>query len=158
MVLSVLISLLLAGVLLVLSVIDIRTHRLPDVLTLPLIAIGLSLGFWADPGLASAVRLVGAALGYFVLWALSRLFLRLRGYHGLGLGDAKLLAAAGAWLGPFALAPLMLVASASALLSIGGLALAGRRFTSRTAIPFGPFLSLGFFALWSAHVAGWSFP
>lgn len=97
MVLSVLISLLLAGVLLVLSVIDIRTHRLPDILTLPLIAIGLSLGFGVDPGLAFEVRLVGAALGHFVLWALSRLFRRLRGYHGLGLGDAKLLAAAGAY-------------------------------------------------------------
>lgn len=97
MVLPVLISLLLAGVLLVLSVIDIRTHRLPDILTLPLIAIGLSLSFWVDPGLAFEVRLVGVALGFVTLWALSMLFLRLRGYHGLGLGDAKLPAAAGAY-------------------------------------------------------------
>jgi leader peptidase (prepilin peptidase) / N-methyltransferase len=155
---SVFATAVLGSTLLVLSLIDIRTHRLPDSLTLPLAAIGLSLPFWMEAGLPFELRLVGTAIGFASLWAIAALFRRLRGYDGLGLGDAKLLGAAGAWLGPYALAPLMLIATCVALIAIGGAVLAGQRVSARTAIPFGPFLCLGFFTMWMAQQLGWSFP
>lgn len=149
---------LLGSTLLALSLIDLRTHRLPDILTLPLAALGLSLPFWAEGGLPFELRLIGLAIGFAALWAIAALFQRLRSYDGLGLGDAKLLGAAGAWLGPFALAPVMLIATCAALLAVGCAVLLGHKVTTRTAIPFGPFLCLGFFALWIAQQLGWSFP
>ena len=53
--------------------------------------------------------LLATALGFVSLWAVARLCRSLRGIDGLGLGDAKLLATAGAWLGPLYLAPVVLV-------------------------------------------------
>jgi leader peptidase (prepilin peptidase)/N-methyltransferase len=149
---------LLGAALLALSLIDLRTHRLPDIVTLPLAAIGLSLPFWTETALLIELRVIGLGVGFVSLWAIAALFRRLRGYDGLGLGDAKLLGAAGAWFGPFALAPLMLIATCAALLAVGGAALAGHKVSARTAIPFGPFLCLGFFTLWIAQQLGWSFP
>ncbi len=155
---SVFVTAVLGSTLLALSLIDIRTHRLPDILTLPLAALGLSLPFWAEGGLPFDLRLVGLGVGFAALWAIATLFRRLRGYDGLGLGDAKLLGAAGAWLGPFALAPLMLIATCAALLAVGGAVLVGHKVTARTAIPFGPFLCVGFLTMWMAQQLGWSFP
>lgn len=155
---SVFATALLGSMLLTLSLIDIRAHRLPDILTLPLAVVGLSLPLWDEGELPFELRLIGLGVGFAALWAIATLFRRLRGYDGLGLGDAKLLGAAGAWLGPFALAPLMLIATCAALLAVGGAALAGQRVTAHTAIPFGPFLCLGFFALWITQQLGWGFP
>lgn len=155
---SVFATALLGSTLLALSLIDLRTHRLPDLLTLPLAALGLSLPLWTETALPLEQRLIGLVLGFATLWAIATLFRRLRGYDGLGLGDAKLLGAAGAWLGPLALAPVMLIATSAALLAVGGAVLVGQKVTARTAIPFGPFLCLGFFALWIAQQLGWSFP
>jgi leader peptidase (prepilin peptidase)/N-methyltransferase len=155
---SVFATAVLGSTLLVLSLIDIRTHRLPDILTLPLAAVGLPLPFWTETALPFELRLIGLGVGFAALWAIATLFRRLRGYDGLGLGDAKLLGAAGAWLGPYALAPLMLIATCVALIAIGGAALLGHKVSARTAIPFGPFLCLGFFTMWMAQQLGWSFP
>jgi leader peptidase (prepilin peptidase)/N-methyltransferase len=142
--------LLMAG-----SVIDARTLRLPDWVTLSLVAIGLMVS-WAThgaPGLASAA--VGAACGFAALWMVAALYRRWSGAEGLGLGDAKLLAAAGAWLGPLALAPVVLIASVTALLFLAGRALAGHSASRRTVVPFGPFLSLGFAGVWGLAQIGW---
>lgn len=148
----------LASTLLALSLIDLRSHRLPDILTLPLAAIGLSLPFFTETALPVELRLIGLSLGFVSLWGLAALFRRVRGYDGLGLGDAKLLGAAGAWVGPLALAPLVLIGSSAALLTIVAAALFGRRVSARTAIPFGPFLCLGFLTVWLAQHFGWNFP
>jgi leader peptidase (prepilin peptidase)/N-methyltransferase len=87
-----------AGVLVVLSFIDLDTKRLPDIITLPSVAIfflaGLAIGgvSWLD-------RLIGAAAGYGVIWAISTAYYYSTGREGLGLGDAKLLAVIGVVLG-----------------------------------------------------------
>ncbi|MEP3022290.1 MAG: A24 family peptidase [Sulfitobacter sp.] len=74
--------------------IDLREKRLPDRYTLPLIVLGLSLNAYAG-GTLPVGEIWGAIVGYVTFWALGSLFFRLRGQEGLGLGDAKLLAAAG---------------------------------------------------------------
>lgn len=134
--------------LLVLGWIDLRTWLLPDRLTLPLIAFGLAAAvLFAPSNLAD--RAAAAALGYLALWAVARIYRRLRGRDGLGLGDAKLLAAAGAWVGVLALPQVVLLAACAALVAALGLALAGAvRLRGTTALPFGPFLALATWAVW----------
>jgi leader peptidase (prepilin peptidase) / N-methyltransferase len=81
-----------------LSVIDVNSQRLPDRLTLPLTAAGLLLSIlfqWGNP----AMRLAAAVVGYALMYAIALGYERLRQRPRLGLGDAKLFAAAGAWLG-----------------------------------------------------------
>ena len=127
--------------LLTLAWIDLRTMILPDVLTLPLLAFGLAVtGINMPDSLLD--HLLAAGLGYLSLAAVAWGYRRFRGRDGLGMGDAKLLAAIGAFLG-LNLLPLALLLAACAGLAAAGLAaLAGRRMTAATAIPFGPFLAL----------------
>jgi leader peptidase (prepilin peptidase)/N-methyltransferase len=124
------------------AVIDIRTLRIPDWLSLPLVVLGLARAARIDPDTLPA-HLLGAALGYASLAAFGALYVRLRGREGLGLGDAKLFAAGGAWLGWEAL-PLVLAVAAIAGL---GFALATARRPS-VQIAFGPWLALGIWSGW----------
>ncbi|MEO0412832.1 MAG: A24 family peptidase [Pseudomonadota bacterium] len=130
------------------SYIDIRSYLLLDVLTLPLVIFGLALAFLGQgPALLDAT--LGAALGYGALWALAIFYRKVRGREGLGLGDAKLLCAAGAWCGALALPFVLLISSLSALAVVGVAALGGRQLQAEFKIPFGPFLSFGFFITWT---------
>jgi len=74
-----------------------------------------------------------------------------RGYDGLGGGDAKLLAVAGAWLGWFALPDVVLLAAVLGIAASVLLRLSGRVITLNTALPFGPCLA---FALWIERLHG----
>lgn len=133
--------------LLALGWIDLRRWLLPDVLTLPLILAGLAAAAAFDPD-QLAGRALGATLGYVSLMAIAALYRRLRRREGLGGGDAKLLAASGAWLGAAALPQVILFAALSALAAVAGLRLAGVRLGAHSALPFGPFLALATWALW----------
>ncbi|MBL4786028.1 MAG: prepilin peptidase [Cohaesibacteraceae bacterium] len=95
----------------VLCIYDIRSYRLPNFLTLPLLAGGLLLTASNDPS-AFPNHVLAALLGWALFMGLMLLFRRWRGYEGLGEGDAKLMAAGGAWLGPFAIGPILLTSSA----------------------------------------------
>lgn len=120
----------------VIAVIDARTLRIPDGLSLPLIGAGLvAAAFWPASELAD--RLIGAGAGFLILGAVGEVYFRLRQREGLGLGDAKLFAGAGAWLGWQMLPWVLVVASVAALCR----ALIHR---SRPEIAFGPWLALGF--------------
>jgi len=133
-----------------LAVIDARTFRLPDALTLPLIAAGLAWGAWRGELLASAF---GAGLGYLAFVGLELAYQRLRGRAGLGRGDAKLLAAGGAWCGAWMLPLIVLFASASGLVLVLALKLVARRaISAETALPFGPFLAAGTAFAWLLSV------
>lgn len=140
-------TLLLGSVLVVLSCIDIETYLLPDALTLPL--AGLGLLFCVVLGWDEFVWRVAAALtGYGTLYGVAALYRRSRGHDGLGMGDAKLFAAAGAWLGFDGLPSVLLAASLIAL-AFAGLALArGVAINGQTRIPFGPYLAFGFWLVW----------
>jgi leader peptidase (prepilin peptidase) / N-methyltransferase len=140
-------SSLLGWALLALALIDWRCFLLPDFLTLPLLGGGLLL--WAvtePPSLASHV--LGAAVGMAFILALRWAYWLLRRREGIGLGDAKLLAASGAWVSWEGLPSVLLVASVAALASIllrykrgGSISLVDR-------VPFGAFLCLGTWIVW----------
>ena len=136
--------------LLALSLYDLRYLLLPDMMTLPLIGTGLAASLLSalHDGPPLWERLAGAVAGYGALYLLNAAYRARRGRDGLGLGDAKLLAAAGAWLGIFALPFLLLVASAAGLAVGLGAALARRRPVGSLMLPFGPFIALAFFLLW----------
>jgi leader peptidase (prepilin peptidase)/N-methyltransferase len=140
-------SLGLGWTLLTLAAIDQRHLVLPDVLTLPLIPAGLLVAHGLG-GNMLADHLLGAIAGFAALSALAWTYRHLRDREGLGSGDAKLLAAAGAWLGWQALPSVVLIAAASAL----ALALAGLRGDSKLAwsskIAFGPHLAFAFWLVW----------
>lgn len=126
---------------------DLRSWLLPDVLTLPLIIAGLVAAFVFDPDQLTQ-RALGAALGYLSLAAVAALYRTLRGREGLGGGDAKLLAASGAWLGATALPEVILLAALAALAIAALLRAAGIRLGRHSAMPFGTFLALATWGLW----------
>jgi leader peptidase (prepilin peptidase) / N-methyltransferase len=144
---NILASAILGAVLVTLTVVDLESYRLPDILTLPLIAAGIGLCALLDWD-APVMRLVAAVAGYALLFFVAAVYHRLRGRHGLGLGDAKLFAAAGAWTGLEGLPSVLLVASLAALAAVGLAVATGRDISAQTRIAFGPFLALGFWAVW----------
>ena len=127
-------------VLLALAWMDAETGLLPDLLTLPLLWLGLLVNLnGAFVPLQHAV--LGAVAGYLALWVVYWGFLLCTGREGMGHGDFKLLAALGAWLGWMAL-PWVLLISASLGLAVAlGLRLAGR-MKAGDALSFGPCLAL----------------
>ena len=138
---------LLGWWLLTLGWIDLRSWRLPDVLTLPLIVLGLIAGWLFAPD-ELIDRAIGAVAGYFSLWLVAYCYRRLRGREGLGLGDAKLLAAGGAWVGASGLPSVVAGGAIAALLVAAGLMLTGARVGRTSALPFGPFLAAAIWAVW----------
>lgn len=133
--------------LLALGWIDVRHWLLPDLLSLPLVITGLAAALAFDPsGLTD--RALGAALGYLALKAVALLYRKIRGRDGLGEGDAKLLAAAGAWVGASGLPLVILIAALAGLFAAAGLRLAGVRLTAASALPFGPFLAAATWLVW----------
>ena len=144
---------LLGWLLLALARIDAGAGLLPDRLTMPLAIAGLGVAAFHDPGPwgdAFTTALLGVLAGFGSLAAIAFVYRRWRGRDGMGLGDAKLLGAAGAWLGAAALPLTVCVAATGALAAV----LAARRFGWRLerdgAIPFGPFLCL---AVWIVFLA-----
>jgi leader peptidase (prepilin peptidase)/N-methyltransferase len=138
---------LLGWSLLTLGWIDARTGLLPDILTLPLIALGL-LAAWLFASQELLDRTVGAVAGYLCLRLVAYGYRRVRGREGLGLGDAKLLAAAGAWVGASGLPSVVSGGAVGALIAAGGMMLAGVRLERTSALPFGPFLALATWLVW----------
>ena len=133
--------------LLLIATIDAEHLWLPDILTLPLGALGvvLTLGL----GLAPAwTPLLGAAVGYGALTVIAWLYRRIRGFDGMGGGDPRLLGAIGAWVGWQGL-PSVLVWSCVAGLSVAtAQAIVRRRFSPSQQLPFGTFLAVGAWLTW----------
>jgi len=140
-------SLGLGACLLTLAVIDLRHLILPDVITLPLIPLGLAIAYGLRPE-AIIAHLIGAVLGFLVFAGVAWLYRHLRHRDGLGLGDAKLLAAAGAWLGWQALPGIVLLAAIVALFVALAGVIFGDRLKATSEIAFGPYLALAFWASW----------
>ncbi len=141
------------------SLIDFDTQFLPDIMTLPLMWVGLLLNVipGLDPpftDLQSSV--IGAAAGYLSLWTINYLFMLIRKQQGMGAGDFKLLAAIGAWFGWQMLLPVVVLASAVGAV-VGGLLIVFRHHAPEKPIPFGPYLAGGGWVgmLWGADLIDW---
>ena len=156
----------LALLMLAIAVIDARSQIIPNELSLAAFLLALAaaaFGAWSDPfpnawprhdiwlGAASAVGLamVRAAVLGLAFLALRALYLRIRGREGIGLGDVKLAAVAGAWL-DWPVMPLAVeLAALAGLLAYGLGLLAGRRsFSAAARLPFGLFFAPAIWFCW----------
>jgi leader peptidase (prepilin peptidase)/N-methyltransferase len=131
--------LLLVCILIVLFGIDLEHQILPNTITLPGIAIGLLFSLIAPPGWKDAA--IGAALGAAVIYAMFYFYYWWRGIEGLGMGDMKMLAMIGAFLGWKAVLVTLVLSSFAGALVGGGMMLA-RRGSMQTPLPYGTFLAL----------------
>jgi leader peptidase (prepilin peptidase) / N-methyltransferase len=124
------------------TLIDHRHFVIPDLLSLPSTVIGLAVA-----GLNASLpnHAIAALIAAGVLWALRLFYKQWRGIEGLGLGDVKLAAAAGAWLGLDALPMASLIATCAALVAV---MLRGGDVGPRTAIPFGSFIAPSICLMW----------
>lgn len=129
--------------LVILAWIDLKTFQLPDAITISLSAYGLianslfGLG-WTDTSSA----LIGCMSGYLSLYLINQVYLRIKKIHGVGMGDAKLLAGLGACFGWQSLPFILMTASGTGLLG-GYIWLKVHHQDSSHAFPFGPFIALG---------------
>lgn len=136
-----LVYMLFTAALVAVAFIDLDHKIIPDVISLPGIAVGLAASplvgriSWLD-------ALIGVLAGGGVLFLVAYVYERLTGREGMGGGDVKLLAMIGGWMGWQALPFILLMSSLSGTVIGGGaLLLSGEGY--RVRIPFGPFLSLG---------------
>jgi leader peptidase (prepilin peptidase)/N-methyltransferase len=131
--------LLFAAALVVLFVIDLQHQILPNAITLPGIAAGFLFSLVTPPGPRDS--LIGIVLGGAVPYAIAEAYLRIRGHEGLGMGDVKMLAMIGAFLGWQLTLLTLLIASLSG--SVVGLGFIAAGKGARYALPFGTFLAAG---------------
>ncbi len=144
-----------------LTVIDLDHTLLPDVITIPLLWLGLLLSLFWHAGLRPPAptdpftAILGAMFGYLILWTVYWAFKLITGKEGMGYGDFKLLGALGAWMG-WQMLPLILLLSAftGAVVGIGLILFRGR--DRNVPMPFGPYLAAaGWIALlWGPQLMG----
>lgn len=120
--------------------IDLEHQILPNTITLPGIAIGLIFSFIAPPGWRSSS--IGIVLGGGVLYGIAWAYYLVRREEGLGMGDVKMLAMIGAFLGWKAVLVTLVLSSFSGAL-LGLALIAAQRGGMKLALPFGTFLALG---------------
>lgn len=140
---------LFCALLLALALIDFDHMILPDRLTYPAIAFGILLQpflswarLWDGPWGAMAGAALGALLGAGILLAVWAAWYLIRREEGMGLGDVKMLAAIGAFLGwKGVLVSLFFAALSGSVVGLGLMAWSG--LGGKTRLPFGTFLALG---------------
>jgi leader peptidase (prepilin peptidase)/N-methyltransferase len=134
------VRLLFACAMIVLFVIDLRHRILPNVITIPGIVLGLAVSAVLPPGWLAS--LIGAVIGGGLLFLIAEAYYRLRGVEGLGMGDVKMLAMIGAFLGwQLTLVTLVLASFSGSVIGLG--LIASGRGGMQAALPFGTFLAVG---------------
>jgi leader peptidase (prepilin peptidase)/N-methyltransferase len=147
------VSCALGWAMLAIAAIDARRFMIPDVLSLPAIPLGLlASGDLFVPWSGSHVAVdhaIGAALGGAIFWLVREAYYRLRGREGLGLGDVKLAAAAGAWTGWQDLPNVVLLAAVAALsLALMRAAVQRTGLAGTERLAFGAFLAPAIWIVW----------
>jgi leader peptidase (prepilin peptidase)/N-methyltransferase len=151
-----LVRVLFACALIVLFVTDLQHKILPNAITLPGIVAGFVCSVFFPPGWRDS--LIGVAVGGGLLYAIAEGYYRIRGQEGLGMGDVKLLAMIGAFLG-WKLVLLTLVFASFSGSVIGVAMIASKRGDMKYALPFGTFLAIGavLSAAWGTPIVDWYF-
>jgi leader peptidase (prepilin peptidase)/N-methyltransferase len=126
--------------LIVLFAIDLEHHILPNVITLSGIVAGFVFSLFTEPGWEAS--LIGIVVGGGVLWAVAEAYYRVRHEDGLGMGDVKMLAMIGAFLGWKLTLMTLALGSVSGSI-IGILLIVTKRGDMKYALPFGTFLAMG---------------
>jgi len=140
--------LVFTAMLIVLFGTDYDTQRLPNVITLPGIVVGLVFSLFTPPGIVAS--LIGAALGAGILLAVRWIWRKLRGVDAMGLGDVKMLAMIGAFLGWRQIWVVLFVASLTGA-TVGVLLTMRQGRSMQTRLPFGTFLAI---AAYIASIVG----
>ncbi len=137
--------------LIVLFAIDFEHQILPNVITLPGIVIGFLCSLIAPPGWTSS--LIGLVVGGVFPFLVAEGYMRVRGREGMGMGDLKMFAMVGAFLG-WPLVWITLLLSSVLGIAIGGTALLVSKRGLGTRIPFGTFIAVAALvcSLWEAPV------
>ena len=126
--------------------IDLKHFIIPNELTYPLIVLGFGKTFFANqnyyifPDYLNSI--IGGVAGYTIIWVIIFLYKKLKNIEGMGLGDAKLLAAIGFWFGWISL-PFVLFFSSLIALIVSVPSLIKKTKNLQTKIPFGPYIILG---------------
>jgi leader peptidase (prepilin peptidase)/N-methyltransferase len=132
--------LILVCILIALFGIDLEHQILPNTITLPGIAIGVLMSLIAPPGWPASV--IGALLGAGILYGIAGAYYLWRREEGMGMGDVKMLAMIGAFLGWKAVLVTLVLSSFSGAI-IGVILLSAQKGTMKFALPFGTFLAIG---------------
>ena len=128
---------------------------IPDKISLPAIALTPVVIFF-HPELTWKSGLLGAILGAGFIYALAGLYYLIKREEGIGMGDAKLLAVIGGWLGYETLFPTIFYSSIiGTVISILVLA-ASKKLSMKACVPFGPFLAIGALIQMLSPVSFWS--
>ncbi len=143
----------LIALLLPLVLIDLDHLWLPESLCRWGLVLGVLVSSVAGVSVLAA-HLIAAVLALLLLEGLSALAERLLGQPALGLGDAKLAALGGAWLGPEGIAAAMAIAITAGAV-VGGTARLSGRLGPREPFPFGPFIALGIWLVWLTGPLWW---
>ncbi len=131
---------------LIIYFIDLKHFIIPNELTYPLIVLGFGKTFFTNqnyyifPDYLNSI--IGGVAGYTIIWVIIFLYKKLKNIEGMGLGDAKLLAAIGFWFGWIAL-PFVLFFSSLIALITNVPSLIKKTKNLQTKIPFGPYIILG---------------
>ena len=126
--------------------IDLKHYIIPNVLTFPLMIIGFVKSF--DPNLNTNIfpnylnSLIGGFIGYIIIWSIIYLYKKIRNKEGMGLGDAKLLAAIGFWFGWMSIPFVIFTSSVVALVFVVP-SLIKKSVKMSSQIPFGPYIIIG---------------
>lgn len=128
-----------ACVMIVLFVTDLEHRLLPNAITIPGTIVGFAVtaalgGGWLD-------ALLGIAVGGGTLFGISEAYFRVRGEEGMGMGDVKMMALVGAWLG-WRLTLLTLILGSLIGSVIGVVFIVARGRDMKYALPFGTFLAI----------------
>ena len=124
--------------LVIITMIDIEHQIIPDVITLPGIIFGLAAGSYLNGWFDSVMGLV---VGGGLFWLLAEGYFRMRGKMGMGGGDIKYIAAAGALMGWVQVLFIIFVGALTGGI-FGGIGMGVKKLDFLSRIPFGPFLAL----------------
>lgn len=135
-------SFILFTALIIATATDFHDMVIPQIVTLWLIPIGILCAYTGSTTISTYESMLGAFLGYGVLWLTAFIFKRIMHKDGIGVGDMELLAMIGSFLGLEGAWFSIMIGSITGFIG-GGIYLLLRKKNTTTPIPFGPFIALG---------------